>query len=214
MVLALSVAVADRAAAETWCGLAVEPERRCSPYDSDAYRYPRDLDIRHVEARGYQVAEDGKIDLPYPSPYVAGIAFRFVQSMDIEHVVPRSEAHDSGMCGRPPDEMAAFARDAENIQVASAHVNRYVKRAKEPHEWLPDIHADRYVWTWAGVKRKYRLTVDPAERDALERVVGDCAGLTAADFRARGLWPVGWLEPRLPRPPRPRPPRPPIVVYR
>lgn len=186
----------ETATSTTWCGLRVEPENRCSPYDARRYRYPADLDRKHVEKRGYRVDADGKLDIPFPSPYVGGIQFRYLQDMDIEHVVPRSEAHDSGMCDRYPTEWSAFASAAVNIVVASEHVNRTLKRDKEPHEWLPDINAARYAWTWVYVKRRYDLSVDPVERDFLERAMGDCEGMEMVDFLRRTLWHVGWAEPR------------------
>ena len=152
---------------ERWNGLRVEPENRCSPYDARKYKYPANLDRKHVEANGIKVDRKGKLEHPFSSPYVAGISFRYIQDMDIEHIVPRSEAHDSGLCGSPA-RWRTFASDRLNITIASEHVNRTLKSDKEPHEWLPDISVDWYLRRWIDVKRKYDLSVDPEERDFLE----------------------------------------------
>ena len=167
-----AIQVAFATPAEEWCGLKVAPENRCAPYDADRYVYPATLDKRYVEARGYTVDEKGKLNKGFPSPYVRGIKMRYVQSMDIEHIVPRSEAHDSGLCSRP-DEWRTFASDMDNITVSSEYVNRTLKSDREPHEWMPDIRGRWYAKTWAQVKAKYGLSVDEAERDALWKALGE-----------------------------------------
>ena len=161
----------ERPEPETWCGLVFEPEHRCSPYDARRYSYPSDMDRKHVEADGYQVDADGKLDRAYPSPYVHGIRFRYLQDIDIEHVLPRSDAHDSGLCAHP-ERWREFASDPDNVTVASEHVNRTLKSDREPHEWLPEKRVRWYVRTWVRVKRKHGLSIDAAERDALEAVYG------------------------------------------
>ena len=37
---------AGTASAQTWRGLRVAPESRCSPYDADDYRYPQSVEDR------------------------------------------------------------------------------------------------------------------------------------------------------------------------
>ncbi|MCY4582730.1 MAG: hypothetical protein OXE50_08035, partial [Chloroflexi bacterium] len=73
--------------AETWRGLVVSPEHRCSPYDSDDYRYSQSVEPRIVADMG------GIIYGPY-----TGTWFDSTTQTDIEHIVARSEAHDSGLC--------------------------------------------------------------------------------------------------------------------
>ena len=153
--------------------LKVEPEHRCVPYDAGKYRYPDDMDRELVEANGYIVDRDGRINYAYPSPYTPGISFRFVQDMDIEHIVAKSEAHDSGLCSRP-DEWTPFASDTINITVAGEHVNRTRKRGKDAAEWMPDTNRCWFARTVVAVKTKYGLSVDKAERDALAKVLDGC----------------------------------------
>ena len=164
--------------------LPVSPEERCAPYEAASYRYPSTYDIRHVEAQGYQVdtrrrisgernPDYGRIDHAFPSPYTPGISFRYVQDMDIEHIVARSEAHDSGLCARP-DQWTPFATDPRNLTVAGEHVNRALKSDRDAAEWLPDINVCWYARTVIEVKLKYGLSVDYAERDALWAALEDC----------------------------------------
>ena len=69
-----------------WRGIAVAPEDRCSPYDPDDYPYSPSVEPRIVEAQG-------GIYGPY-----TGTWFENIRETDIEHIVARSEAHDSGLC--------------------------------------------------------------------------------------------------------------------
>ena len=153
--------------------LVVEPEHRCVPYEAKKYPYPSDMDQRHVEARNYAVVGKGRLDGAFPSPYTAGTSFRWLQDMDIEHIVAKSEAHDSGMCSRP-DEWRAFSSDPLNLTVASEHVNRTLKRGKDAAEWMPDINRCWFASTVVAVKAKWGLSVDRAEHDALKAVLDSC----------------------------------------
>ena len=85
--LAAAVLFATPAAAETYRGLTIAPEHRCSPYSSDDYPYPQSVEARIVAELG------GAIYGPYTGTY-----FRSTRDTDIEHIVARSEAHDSGLC--------------------------------------------------------------------------------------------------------------------
>ena len=72
---------------ETWMGLEVEPESRCSAYNrTPDYRYSRYLEPAIA-------ARMGGIRCRY-----TGRLYRSFQQTDIEHMVALSEAHDSGLC--------------------------------------------------------------------------------------------------------------------
>lgn len=147
---------------EMWRGIVVAPEDRCSVYFSDDYRNSRSLEADIV-------AKIGQIYGPY-----TGRCFSSAEETDLEHIVARSEAHDSGMCGEDPDARREFANDPLNLTLASPHVNRVVKRDYDAAEWMPDENqcwfADRIV----RVRRKHGLTIDRREADALERVLSAC----------------------------------------
>ena len=113
---ALAAVLAATAAAETYRGIEVAPERRCSPYDPDDYTYPQSVEQRILDDL------DGLVYGPY-----TGTCFAHRGQTDIEHVVARSEAHDSGLCARDAATRAAFARDPLNLTLASPAVNRHRK---------------------------------------------------------------------------------------
>ena len=75
------------ATGQTWRGLTVAAEYRCSPYDADDYPYSQSVEPRIVADMG------GIIYGPY-----TGNTYSSTRETDIEHIVARSEAHDSGLC--------------------------------------------------------------------------------------------------------------------
>ena len=148
---------------DVWRGLVVSPEDRCSPYDSDDYPYSQSVERRIVASMG------GIIYGPY-----TGMWFDSTSETDIEHIVARSEAHDSGLCAADAATRRQFAADPINLTLASPSVNRHQKSAKDAAEWVPDLNqcwfADRVV----EVRKRYGLTIDERERDALENILSDC----------------------------------------
>lgn len=173
--LAVVFAVAGGAMASVaegiWRGLVVAPEHRCSTYDSDDYRYAQSLEARIV-------AGLGDIFSPY-----TGRCFDDARQTDIEHIVARSEAHDSGLCARDVATRRRFAADLANLTLASPEVNRHQKGAKDAAAWLPLQNRCWFANRIVDVRRKYGLTIDEREADTLEPLLASCesAALKAPD---------------------------------
>ena len=148
--------------ASLWRGITVAPENRCSPYDSDDYRYAPSVEPKIVDAQG-------GIYGPY-----TGTWFNRVKDTDIEHIVARSEAHDSGLCAASPTTRDEFASDLLNLTLASPSVNRHQKVANDVSEWLPDLNKCWYVNRTIEVRREYGLTIDRAEANAADQVLAGC----------------------------------------
>ena len=83
---------------------------------------------------------------------------------DIEHIVSLAEAFDSGLAER---DYRRFARDPSNLTIAAPAVNRQQKGDRDAGDWTPHRNQHWFALRVIAVKRKYRLSVDPAERDAL-----------------------------------------------
>lgn len=149
-------------AADPLAGIVIAPESRPVPYDRDAYPYPSSIEARIIDAQGGHF-----------SPYTLR-CFEALTETDIEHIVPTSEAHDSGMAGRPGSVKQRFATDLDNLTTAAPGLNRHDKAAKDPGEWLPPENRCWYVGVWIDVKRKYALTMDAAEAAAVRRVLEGC----------------------------------------
>ena len=146
---------------QNWLGLAIADESRCSPYNRDDYDYPQAVE-RDIALR------QGMVSL------YTGREFDSLQESDIEHVVALSEAHDSGMCAADVEDRVRFASDLDNLTLAAPDLNRYEKRAKDTAEWLPQQNQCWFARVVVWVKRKYDLTVDQKEYDALTNLLIRC----------------------------------------
>ena len=166
LALAAALAAGPAAAAETWRGLVVAPEERCSPYDRKRdYAYPQSVELDIVRRLG-------RIYSPYTNR-----CFDSTRETDIEHIVAAAEAHDSGLCRAGAAIRRRFARDLDNLTLASPRVNRRLKKAKDAAEWLPDRNRCWFADRVLQVRRKYGLTIDRREAEALERVLAGCASV-------------------------------------
>lgn len=154
-----------------WNGLTIASEQRCAPYDRGDYRYPQTVEPQIVAGMG------GRIYGPYTGSYFAS-----TDDTQIEHIVALSEAHDSGACAWTRDRKAAFARDLDNLTLASPGTNAS-KGGRDAAEWLPSTNACWYAERVVAVKREYGLTVDRAEANTLQRQFDSCAS-TDMDVQA------------------------------
>ena len=167
LVVLAAVALAGTASAETWRGLTVAPENRCSAYDKKAdYPYPQSVEQDIVR-------ELGAVYGPY-----TGTCFTSKKDTDIEHIVAASEAHDSGLCAADRTRRARFAQDLRNLTLASPAVNRHQKSGKDAAEWVPDRNRCWFAGRVLAVKLAYGLTVDWREAAALEEILRGCESTT------------------------------------
>ena len=148
----------------TYRSLTIDNEDRCSDYDADDYSYPQSVEADIVAGMG------GIIYSPYTGEY-----FDSTGETDIEHIVARSEAHDSGLCDADAETRDAFASDLLNLTLADPDLNRNEKVDKDAAEWLPEINKCWFAYRIVQVRAKYSLTVDQAEADALEAVMSECS---------------------------------------
>ena len=157
----------ERAGLQTWRGLVLAPEHRCSPYERTDYSYPQSVEAQIVASMGGQVY----------GPYT-GRSFASTRQTDIEHIIATSEAHDSGLCAASPEIRRAFAKDLINLTLAAPEVNRCGKRGKcgkDAGEWLPARNGCWFADRVLTVRLKYGLTIDRREAQALEQVLSMCS---------------------------------------
>ncbi len=103
-------------------------------------------------------------------------------SFDIDHMVPLKEAWLSGAAGWSPARRTAFANDIgwdQSLIAVSARANRQ-KSDRDPARWMPASsgYACAYIEVWVGVKFRWDLSMDPAERAVVDSVLAGCP----ADF--------------------------------
>lgn len=110
------------------------------------------------------------------SPY-DGATWTSASDVDIDHVVPLAEAWDSGASTWTTAQRRAFANDLTRPQLIAVtdRVNQS-KGDQDPATWVPprSAYVCTYVRAWVQVKYYYNLSVDPAEKSALQNRLAAC----------------------------------------
>ncbi|MEU9870089.1 HNH endonuclease family protein [Actinomadura sp. NPDC048021] len=110
------------------------------------------------------------------SPY-DGATWTQASDLDIDHMVPLSEAWASGAWSWTTSRRQSFANDLAGPQLwaVTDNVNQ-AKSDKDPAEWQPSVTSFRctYARAWIQVKWSWGLTVDSSERSALTTMLGTC----------------------------------------
>jgi hypothetical protein len=97
--------------------------------------------------------------------------------VDIDHIVPLAEAWTSGANSWTTAQRQAYANDLTRPQLIAVTDNvNQSKSDKDPAEWLPPRAAYHctYARMWVQVKHYYDLSVDSAEKSALQGVLNGC----------------------------------------
>ena len=132
-----------------------------------------------------------------------GLATTDYSTLDIDHMVPLSEAWRSGAWKWSPAQREAFANDLTDpraLVAVTASLNRQ-KSDQDPSTWLPPINQCAYVSNWIAIKVRYSLTVDTAEANALTTLVASCniTSITAFSIPAyaitAGITPITLVAP-------------------
>ncbi len=119
-------------------------------------------------------------------PYT-GTWFDSTSQTDIEHIIARSEAHDSGLCAADAATKRQFASDVLNLTLASPSVNRSQKSGKDAAEWLPNQNQCWFANRVVEVRQRYHLTIDMRERDVLEGILSSCTSTAMVVDRSGAL---------------------------
>jgi hypothetical protein len=98
--------------------------------------------------------------------------------IDIDHVVALSEAWDSGASEWTTSRRQDFANDLTGPQLIAVTDNVNVSKSdKDPAEWVPPLAGARcaYAKMWIHTKYRWSLTLDSAEKAALQPLLNTCS---------------------------------------
>lgn len=120
----------------------------------------------------------GTLDDPY-----TGQVINFVRgqntstAVQIDHLVALSDAWQKGAQQLSPERREQLANDPANLLAVDGPANMQ-KRDGDAATWLPANKPYRctYVAKQIDVKAAYTLWVTQAEKDAMQRVLGNCSG--------------------------------------
>ena len=173
--------------AETYRGLEITPEVNSPSYQRSLYKHWIDADNDGVNTRlevldqesWYLVTWEEKNngdwrieDGLWICPYTGKTSF-VPSDFDIDHMVPLKEVHQSGGHAWTSQMKQDYANDLSNPNtlIAVDDSSNQSKGHRDPAEWLPPNRSYwcQYLTNWVEVKKKWDLTVDQAEVDALKK---------------------------------------------
>ncbi|MFC6091427.1 HNH endonuclease family protein [Saccharothrix lopnurensis] len=110
------------------------------------------------------------------SPY-DGATWSAAADVDIDHVVPLAEAWRSGASGWTTARREQFANDLAGPQLIAVTDNvNQAKGDQDPAQWKPPSTSYwcTYAKMWTHTKYRWGLTVNSAEKSALQTMLGRC----------------------------------------
>ncbi|MEC7220905.1 MAG: DUF1524 domain-containing protein [SAR324 cluster bacterium] len=165
----------------------------CPKYDHKIYRHWIDEDKDCQNARhevlieetlstvGFKTSKGCRVlSGSWNDPY-SGRTIIDATKLDIDHMVPLKEAHESGGHAWDVYRKRYYANDLSDPNTIIA-VDRGLNRQKgagDPAEWLPPNKAYQaeYAQAWVAVKLKWGLTADAKEIEVLRTLLGAEADL-------------------------------------
>ncbi|WP_329114398.1 HNH endonuclease family protein [Streptomyces sp. NBC_01465] len=133
----------------------------------------RDLKDMRQGDRNPCVVLSGVLHDPYTGkqhPY----SYRRASQIQTDHVVALGAAWRGGAWAWTPQKRLEYANDLDVLLAVDKQAN-YEKSSKTADKWKPRkeywcAYAERYT----GIKTKYRLTVTPPEKTALQEMLATC----------------------------------------
>ena len=160
-------------------------------YDRDDWKHWTDADRDCQDARNEVLIAESRTTLSYRTdhgcrvssgewltPYTNTVVTD-PSKLDVDHMVPLSNAHVSGAWKWSADDREIYAnylRDPQHLIAITASANRS-KGARGPEAWKPEdrSHWCQYAIDWITVKETWHLTATKAEHEALVQMLNTCA---------------------------------------
>jgi hypothetical protein len=160
----------------------------CISYDRKLYKHWVDEDRDCQNARHEVLIAESSGEVSYKSsrgcsvisgvwsdPY-SGNTYTDPSDLDIDHLVPLKEAHESGGWSWTAEQRRAYANDLSDeatLIAVDKRLNRQ-KGAKDPAEWMPPNRGywQQYAQQWIAVKVRWGLTADAREIAILREILG------------------------------------------
>ena len=161
-------------------------------YDRDDWRQWVDDDGDCQNARHETLVEESRIAVTFTDedrcsvatgewldPFTGDI-LTSARDLDVDHMVPLSNAHRSGAWAWDDARRRAFANDlsyANHLIAVTNSVNR-AKSDQGPERWKPpdESYWCQYARDWANIKAAWGLSATQAEWDALLSMTATCDG--------------------------------------
>jgi hypothetical protein len=119
--------------------------------------------------------------------YYDRVSWTNTSDVDIDHMVPLAEAWDSGARTWSTATRQLFANDLGDYRTlvgVTDNVNQ-AKGDQDIAEWLPQYDQCRYLREYVAVKHRWGLSVDAAEKSAMNSLGSGCTNSTITVTLAR-----------------------------
>ncbi|MCU1691970.1 MAG: hypothetical protein JWM64_1061 [Frankiales bacterium] len=176
-------------------GLVVAPANTSVPYSRDEWRHWIDADGDCQDTRAEVLLVESLAPVTFTTasnctvatgrwhdPY-SGQDWTLAGDVDIDHFVPLGNAHRSGGYAWNQARKQAYANDLadpEHLIAVEDNLNQS-KSDSGPEQWKPPLRSYwcTYATDWAGVKKRWTLTVTQPEWDALADMLATCGSTPA-----------------------------------
>ena len=150
----------------------VDEDRDCQDTRNEVLLMESLIEVTYRSNQQCRVAS-GRWFAPY-----SGTTVTVPGELDIDHMVPLANAHQSGSWQWSSEQKRLYANyltDPNHLIAVTARANRS-KGARGPDEWKP---TDRAYWcqysvNWITIKNRWDLTATTEEFAALEEMLGTC----------------------------------------
>ena len=150
----------------------VDEDRDCQDTRNEVLLMESLIEVTYRSNQQCRVAS-GRWFAPY-----SGTTVTVPGELDIDHMVPLANAHQSGSWQWSSEQKRLYANyltDPNHLIAVTARANRS-KGARGPDEWKP---TDRAYWcqysvSWITIKNRWDLTATTEEFAALEEMLGTC----------------------------------------
>lgn len=136
-------------------------------------------DLKHVKYADTKKCkvQSGTLDDPYTGQEINFVyGPRTSAAVQIDHIVALQNAWVSGAYNLDQATRVNLANDPDNLVASGGRAN-VSKGSKDASRWMvpdnPDYRCE-YAAKQVNVKKKYNLSVTPAEKYALQEVLGEC----------------------------------------
>ncbi len=166
--------------------LTVQAEGASAPYDRDLFPHwisqGNSCNTREVvlqrDGSNVQVGSDC---YPTSGSWYSewdGLTATAASDIDIDHVVALSEAWHSGASEWTTDRRQDFANDLTGPQLIAVTDDVNVSKSdNDPAEWVPPLAGKHCAYSkmWIHTKYRWGLTLDSAEKTALQGMLNTCS---------------------------------------
>ena len=184
---------------QTFEGISIEPEENSPSYERSFYRHWIDADEDDEKTRDEVLIEESLVPVMiqensrgnrkvvtglWVGPYT-GLVTTNPKKLQIDHMVPLKEAHISGARNWNSQKKRDFANDLELPQalIAVKGGANQSKGSRDPAHWMPPNRSYwcHYIEGWVTVKKKWGLSMDQAEVDAIKTGRKVCSKYKSGD---------------------------------